>query len=220
MPFSEVYARLASSDDGLPLQELKKQATSKNLKRNLAFAILVLGAVFLPFAYVLIYTPIDPCEANTPTHTALELQCGNNSSEAQRLGCVFDLLTNNWVPEPCSDPATDAEFRAWALDPSRYHGAWPYYESSLGGATIVSEEALSDLVGKRVFTTVENHLGHCIFLARRMHRYINEDINNIAHNVLAHTVHCTTAVLEALTDRREALMEEHSFIVGTISCRL
>lgn len=60
----------------------------------------------------------------------------------------------------------------------------------------------------------------CIFLARRMHRYVNSDINRVAHNVFAHTVHCTSSVLEALNDRREGLREEHSFVVETVSCEM
>ncbi|KUI71321.1 hypothetical protein VM1G_06741 [Cytospora mali] len=155
-----------------------------------------------------------------PSTSTSELHCGNSSTEARSLGCVFDLLTNNWMPEYCSDRATDAEYREWVLDPSRRLGAWAFYHDSRAEHQVASEEALSDLVGSHVYTTTENHLGHCAFLARRMHRLITGEIAAVAHNTFSHTVHCTTAILEAVgkAEQPGGAQIGSTFDVGIVSC--
>ncbi|KAK1243191.1 hypothetical protein MKX07_003819 [Trichoderma sp. CBMAI-0711] len=149
-----------------------------------------------------------------------ELHCGNSSTEARAMGCVFDLLTNNWMPEYCADPITDAEYREWVLDPSRQLGAWAFYHDEQGQKQVASEEVLSDLVGSHIYTTTENHLAHCAFLARRMHRLVTGDIAAVAHNTLAHTLHCTRAILKAVESNEPSLKAQigSTFDVGIVSC--
>ncbi|PTB62197.1 hypothetical protein BBK36DRAFT_1144990 [Trichoderma citrinoviride] len=149
-----------------------------------------------------------------------ELHCGNSSTEARVMGCVFDLLTNNWMPKYCADPITDAEYREWVLDPSRQLGAWAFYHDEQGQKQVASEEALSDLVGAHIYTTTENHLAHCAFLARRMHRLVTGDIAAVAHNTLAHTLHCTKAILKAVESNEPSLGAQigSTFDVGIVSC--
>jgi hypothetical protein len=136
------------------------------------------------------------------------------------MGCVFDLLTNNWMPEYCADPITDAEYREWVLDPSRQLGAWAFYHDEQGQKQVASEEVLSDLVGSHIYTTTENHLAHCAFLARRMHRLVTGDIAAVAHNTLAHTLHCTRAILKAVESNEPSLKAQigSTFDVGIVSC--
>lgn len=160
---------------------------------------------------------------STTTSTSVstsELHCGNSSAEARAVGCVFDLLTNNWMPKYCSDPNTDAEYRAWVLDPSRRLGAWAFYHDDRAEHQVASEEALSELVGSHIYTTTENHLGHCAFLARRMHRLITGEIVAVAHNTFAHTMHCTSAILEAVGGPEQPVGARagSTFDVGIVSC--
>jgi hypothetical protein len=102
----------------------------------------------------------------------LKFHYGNPSTEARAFGCVFDLLTNNWMPEYCPDPVTNAEYRAWVLDSYRQLGAWAYFHDEKAENRAASEKELSDLVGTPVYTTTENHLAHCNMLSRQMHRLV------------------------------------------------
>ncbi|KAI4600077.1 hypothetical protein KJ359_001178 [Pestalotiopsis sp. 9143b] len=160
--------------------------------------------------------------ASTPTEacpTVTELHCGNSSTQARANGCVFDLLTNNWMPKYCSDPHTDDEYRAWVLDPVRQLGAWAFYHDDQAQHQVASEEELSNLVGHHIWTTTENHLAHCAFLARRMHRLVTGEIAAVAHNTLAHTMHCTSAILEAVVAEKPTVSRIGStFDVGIVSC--
>ncbi|KAB5518703.1 hypothetical protein GE09DRAFT_1259196 [Coniochaeta sp. 2T2.1] len=128
------------------------------------------------------------------------LTCGNSSAEARSRGCVFDLLTNSWMPAYCADPTTDEEYRAWVLEPTRDLGSFAFSHDEEAQVHISTEEYLSDLVGQHVYTTTENHLAYCIFPARRMHRIVMGEIKAMAHNTFAHTVHCTKALLKGVED--------------------
>ncbi|OIW26589.1 hypothetical protein CONLIGDRAFT_683554 [Coniochaeta ligniaria NRRL 30616] len=158
--------------------------------------------------------------STVPSTTPTELHCGNSSTEARSLGCVFDLLTNNWMPKYCADPTTDAEYRAWVLDPSRHLGTWAFYHDDKAERQVTSEEVLSDLVGSHIYTTTENHLAHCVFLARRMHRLVTGEIAAVAHNTFGHTLHCTSALLKTMGMGAQAVKPEigSTFDVGIVSC--
>ncbi|KUL81628.1 hypothetical protein ZTR_10600 [Talaromyces verruculosus] len=163
--------------------------------KGLWFASFILVAVaFLILGYIAQPKPTSSC----PTTLESELHCGNSSAEARALGCVFDLLTNNWMPQYCADPYTDNEYRTWVTDDSRQLGSWAFFYDDKAERQVATEEELSDLVGKHVWTTTENHLAHCVFLARRMHRLVTGEIAAVAHNTFAHTMHCTEAILTAI----------------------
>ncbi|KAH8903314.1 hypothetical protein BR93DRAFT_869743, partial [Coniochaeta sp. PMI_546] len=149
-----------------------------------------------------------------------ELHCGNSSMEARSLGCVFDLLTNNWMPKYCADPTTDDEYRAWVLDSDRHLGSWAFYHDDKAENQVASEEVLSDLVGSHIYTTTENHLAHCVFLARRMHRLVTGEIAAVAHNTFGHTLHCTSALLKTMGKGAQEVKPEigSTFDVGIVSC--
>jgi hypothetical protein len=153
-----------------------------------------------------------------PTPTKQELRCGNSSTEARARGCIFDLLTNNWMPAYCADPYTDAEYREWVLDPNRRLGAWAFFLDEQATNQVKSEEDLSNLVGHYIYTTTENHLAHCAFLARRMHRLVTGDIAAVAHNTFKHTMHCTSSLLRSLEESGHGQLIGSAFDVGIVSC--
>lgn len=124
------------------------------------------------------------------------------------------------MPEYCSDPATDAEYREWVMDPTRQLGVWAFYHDDKAQNQVASEEELSNLVGSHVYTTLENHIGHCTFLARRMHRLVNGDIAAVAHNTLPHTMHCTKVILKAMANKEQSVMPQigSTFDVAIVPC--
>ena len=123
------------------------------------------------------------------------------------------------MPDYCSDPITDNEYREWVLEPERQLGPWAFFLDDAAEHQVESEEALSHLTGRHVYTTTENHLAHCTFLARRMHRLATGEIKAVAHNTFAHTQHCTSAILKAISaSERVSEAIGSAFDVGIVSC--
>lgn len=56
--------------------------------------------------------------------------CGSDIASAKAADCAFDMLSHTWVPKPCYDSETDAEFREWIFNPNRTGGALTYFLSS------------------------------------------------------------------------------------------
>jgi hypothetical protein len=223
----KIYSRLKQSEDDSLTTKLEydgpRRVNGYTCAQKLTYVFLsVLAAVSCGlFGYVVARTNIRATSVAVKVSTPpSELLCGNSSTEARALGCVFDLLTNNWMPQYCSDPTTDAEYRAWVLDPSRSLGAWAFYHDDKAEHQVASEEELSDLVGSHIYTTTENHLAHCAFLARRMHRLVTGDIAAVAHNTFAHTMHCSSAILKAIgtTEQHVTTGIGSTFDVGIVPC--
>jgi hypothetical protein len=108
------------------------------------------------------------------------------------------------------------------MEPERHFGAFPYFYDIKADHRVETLGMMAHFVGYRMFTTTENHLGHCTFLARRMHRFAMGEIR-AAHNPLKHTMHCTSSILKALTAGNTTGPENEPplgsfFDVGTASC--
>jgi len=190
---------------------------SRGYTRTCAFIFLILlGSIFCA---ILGY---EAHRFSLPSSTSpTKFHCGNSSEEAQALGCKFDLLTKNWIPEYCYESQTDAEFRAWMLEEDRDQGTWSaFFHDKKAQNRVSSEQELSQLVGKRFYSTAEEHLGHCIFLARRIHRLLTGDFPIAANNPLSHTMHCTQAILKAInsTIQPSPARLGPSFRIGVVPC--
>lgn len=220
-----IYAKLGQNEDSdltLPHFEDDQEFTTIRKRfygcsrKYACFSILILSSII---CLILIYIP-QIAAIRKPSKTPSMLHCGSSATEARELGCVFDLLTNNWMPEICSDPVTDAEYRAWVLETDRELGAWAFFYDKNAEHRVGSEQELSNLVGHQVYTTTQNHLAHCAFLARRMHRLIDGEIAAVAHNPLKHTVHCTSAIIDAISTLGHLATTPVGsvFVVGTVSC--
>ncbi|KPM40535.1 hypothetical protein AK830_g5981 [Neonectria ditissima] len=227
MMLSQLYTRLDQSEEDVPTSpehEHNEESRTKSCGHVRTCIYIFLGilatSLFALFGFVGYRTAASPSTTYNSSVPATRLHCGNSSTDAQALGCIFDLLTNTWMPKYCSDSSTDTEFREWVLDPQRQLGAWAYFYDEKAQHRVSSEEELSKLIGKHVFTTTENHLAHCTLLARRMHRLITGEITAVAHNTFAHTIHCTSAILESLGTGK--MLDEpqigSTFDVGLVSC--
>lgn len=188
-------------------------------RKHLISGVALLAISTLLGLLIMLY-PKPPTTVHSAPPQGTVLECGNSTTEARAMDCTFDLLTNNWMPRYCSDAETDAEYRAWVLDPSRRLGAFAYFLDNNAERRISSEESLSELVGQDIYTTTENHLSHCAFLARRMHRFVIGEIAAVAHNTLEHTIHCTSAIIDSLEPSvtREGEATGSTFNVGIVSC--
>ncbi|OBT69083.1 hypothetical protein VE03_01421 [Pseudogymnoascus sp. 23342-1-I1] len=204
--------------------EAQLHSTSSTISKTvtwtkLLFLALGFGAVAILFA-ILGYQVRGERNAKASAMPPPASNCGNSSIEAMARGCDFDLLTNTWCPKECSDPDTDSEFRSWVLENDRLRQSFPYYHDSQGQKQISSEEELSHMVGEVVYTTMENHLGHCTFLMRRLHRVLDGNRGNIAHNNLKHTMHCSHEILKAVgkSDCEDRGTITSGFRVAAVGC--
>lgn len=140
-----------------------------------------------------------PLAAQDP-HTYQRLHCGNTTDEAISLGCEFDLLSYSWTPGPCLDRETSEGFKDWLLSPDRQFSPWPFYADREGKEWVPDAESLSMRTGGVTWTTQEEHLGHCTFLMRRLHKVAsNEARLNSRYGQYGHTVHCTKEILRGFT---------------------
>ncbi|PIG88392.1 hypothetical protein AARAC_004626 [Aspergillus arachidicola] len=147
--------------------------------------------------------------------------CGSTAVEARANGCVFDLVTNNWVPKRCADAETAQEFREWVSNNVRLRQSWPYYYDGHGERQIASEEEMAGMVGQLVYTTTENHLGHCTFLMRRLHRFLDSDAETAISRInFNHTLHCSSEVLRAVgnPECEDRGIITSAFLVGITGC--
>lgn len=115
-------------------------------------------------------------------------ECGDTVSEAIRLGCEFDPVSFAWLPERCLDRELAAQLTSqtnWTLhaDPD---GKLP--KSDMAFASNESATYISN----------SNHILHCLYSWRRLHRMILSGKPYHSGLSYGHTVHCTETVLDAV----------------------
>ncbi|TDZ39615.1 hypothetical protein C8035_v005416 [Colletotrichum spinosum] len=108
-------------------------------------------------------------------------RCGATASEAKALGCHFDPVSFAWLPEECLDRELAEEFRGLN---------WTLY-ADVRGTVVKSEEEFS-ADASDTFLTNENHVLHCVYSWKRLHRSIQA--KKPLHTGLSydHTKHCGT----------------------------
>jgi hypothetical protein len=175
-------------------------------------ASFLLGMISLSLLWIPPHTPSFTSTVTTSSTAASTvstvLPCGSSADEARARGCVFDILSYAWMPEPCFDNTTASEFSAWLLEPGRQPRSWPFFADRGGHTWIADERTLAARTGAttRSYTTQEEHRAHCAFLMRRLHRAFTAGPHaafrlNSRQRTLAHTMHCSTEVLEGLAGR-------------------
>jgi hypothetical protein len=206
----ELDSRINSSFD--EKQDFSPQ-NSSNIKYFLVLLVLAntlaLGLLipFLRLQHVPRSSPPNHYPTTCPSPSAStsspgqEQDCGTTIASARAANCSFDLLSNSWMPTSCYDSETDLEFRSWIARPNRTHGAWPYFtSSSLSPSTHIPDiETLSSMTGLWLWTTEEEHIAHCIFWARRIHRALEGSFRwSKGVENMQHTFHCAYEVLDNL----------------------
>ncbi|KAK2015159.1 hypothetical protein LZ32DRAFT_175339 [Colletotrichum eremochloae] len=91
--------------------------------------------------------------------------CGATPSEARAAGCLFDLVSFNWLPPPCHDAELASQFEAEL----REAGELAWYEDARRTRPLSRDQvAAGDRSG--VYVSPGYHLRHCTAMWRRMHR--------------------------------------------------
>ena len=116
------------------------------------------------------------------TSGAKLLTCGDCVDEAREMGCKYDMLLNNWVPEPCFDEEFIEEY---ADDNS-----WAAYADANLTQRITSIEEMSER--EYYYTSVRDHVNHCAMIWRKQFWVLFEErkaIDTMISNP-GHTDHC------------------------------
>lgn len=165
---------------------------------------------------------ISSLALHAPQTSSREFHCGNTTSDAKALGCEFDLLSYTWMPKACIDRETSVEFEEWIRQPERQFGAWPFFADKEGRQRIENIEDLSQRAGLKTHTTQEEHLGHCTFMLRRLHRVRQMQGVEIAMDNVEHIVHCSNEILRGLKgpDPVDENRLASIFIISFNSCRI
>jgi hypothetical protein len=151
--------------------------------------------------------------------SSTRLHCGNSTTEARSLGCEFDVLSNGWTPKECLDTQTSDEFYDWLTSPERLR-PWPYYTDREGKEWIPDKDSLSEGVYRKLYTTSEQHVGHCVYLMRRLHRIVDGGgkFRLNSRQDYGHTDHCANLSLEVIGNRKPLDLIDVGFGVTFESC--
>lgn len=177
----------------------KIRASNSTAHAILSHSITFLVAVLISILIILVSRPSVAATKTNPEPRTKHLHCGNSTTEARALGCVFDVLTNMWVPELCWDREGTEGFMSVA--------PWQGYDKQDGQRLLTLDE-MSERVGKDrlkpdpssppYWTPLREHVIHCAFMWQRQHRGFmsgNEkklDFHSLSYQ---HTVHCSESLV-------------------------
>lgn len=211
------YAQIASDKEPIGV----KKRFSYNRSIVCVFISVVLAFCLIAGLLVLIYQVHRPAsEDESPT------ECGASLAEFEANGCVFDVLSYNWMPARCKDQATSEEFQSWLSEPQRHLGPWPFFtemvkSSSLAGNRIASEVDLGNRWDMEIWSSMEEHLAHCMFLFLHVSRVALGEAPLRTSDTLPHAEHCYHSIWKGLNgtwnlnaDRRA----NHRIEIETTNC--
>ena len=115
------------------------------------------------------------------------LTCGNSLQEAKDKGCIYDILSNHWIPGECADEPSIKEYQS--------DGSWfPYADENR--TELLAREELGDR--EFYYTSIRDHIFHCAVLWRRQFRALSEGWNYLDSVVTdpEHTMHCSQYLVD------------------------
>lgn len=116
--------------------------------------------------------------------------CGSSPEEAKQRNCMYDILSNHWVPKPCADQRSVEEYQS--------DGSWLGYRYE-NRTDLLTIDAMGDL--PVYYTSVRDHIVHCAALWKRQYRAFFEGRQNIDNIIVdtKHTMHCAEYLIN-MTD--------------------
>ncbi|KIY02392.1 uncharacterized protein Z520_02530 [Fonsecaea multimorphosa CBS 102226] len=115
------------------------------------------------------------------------LTCGKTREEARTRGCIYDTLSNAWIPGQCRD---DFSIMEYELD-----GSW-YPFADRNRTQPLQKEELGDL--DFYYTSLRDHIVHCAALWRRQFRAWSEGWRYLDDVLVdpVHTMHCSKYLVD------------------------
>ncbi|KAL1859795.1 hypothetical protein Daus18300_009385 [Diaporthe australafricana] len=183
--------------DGEEYEDTPKKETS-TLKNILFVALCLLAFTMLGAALYLEHRE-DSEKALQEQELQIPEECGESSSEARDLGCIFDVIIMGWVPWRCHDAELAAEFLA--------RDEWAFYRApNTTGPEIPISEILAG-EWEEVYVDYKYHVVHCTYTWRKTQRAAMSGL--VLDGYIAdphHTNHCEMMLLH------EPLAENSAYI--------
>ncbi|KAF3799380.1 hypothetical protein GCG54_00001422 [Colletotrichum gloeosporioides] len=140
-------------------------------------------------------TLASPSPSDLNTTYLLPAPCGATPSAARAAGCLFDLISFNWLPPACHDAALAATFEAEL----RAAGELVWYRDMNRTAPLTRDQIMTgEYTG--VYVSLAYHLRHCTAMWRRMHRALMQGSGGLGRVDsyiwgYHHTLHCEETLL-------------------------
>ncbi|KAF2830161.1 hypothetical protein CC86DRAFT_368019 [Ophiobolus disseminans] len=139
------------------------------------------------------------------------LTCGTSLAEAKQRKCVYDILSNAWIPSLCSDETFVREYQS--------DGTWfPFADAN--HTQPLKREELGDVA--KYYTNMRDHIVHCSVLWKRQFMAWKEGWKYL-DDVLVdehHTFHCADFLVE-MTDKGVDFREQPiGVVVGHVGCHV
>lgn len=153
----------------------------------IGIAIFIITIFLTESTHYLISTP----SVSNATLRPLAGHCGNSSTEAQQLGCVWDPISTSWLPSTCTLAGAD-EFAGYLPNEK-----WRYWRDRDGLQQIPLEDLPFYSPEEKYYTTNGEHITHCAFSFLRMAELLRAGgpadwmVGQYQHNV-----HCAMLLAE------------------------
>ncbi|KAH8803617.1 hypothetical protein F5884DRAFT_683144, partial [Xylogone sp. PMI_703] len=138
--------------------------------------------------------------------------CGSSDEEAIAMGCRYDHIAVDWLPNDCIDDELTAEFDR--AGPG-LNGSWNYY-TKLHGGHLINNSEIDDyaITATDYFATREWHIAHCIFTWRKQFRSRSTGkIIEPWNEKEEHIKHCGSYIMRAIKHKQD-LDEVDTHIYG------
>lgn len=128
-------------------------------------------------------TSAEPAQRHNVTSNARLITCGNSTLEARALGCKYDVLLNNWVPEQC----VDTEF----VEEYKEDRSWAAFADEAMTQELTSIDEMSDR--DHYYTSTRDHVNHCVVVWKKQFWTLFEEARAFDSVIMTpyHTDHCT-----------------------------
>jgi hypothetical protein len=136
------------------------------------------------------------------------------------------VLSYTWMPARCVDSATSEEFRSWLSDPRRTLGPWPFFKKMPGGSSLAENRISSEAdfgirLDMDIWSSMEEHLAHCLFMFLHMSRVALGEAPLWTSDSYPHAEHCFQAIWKGLNGTwnfNEDRRANHKIEIGVSTC--
>ncbi|KAH7368235.1 hypothetical protein B0T11DRAFT_276659 [Plectosphaerella cucumerina] len=149
-----------------------------------------------------------PPRHNITSHSRM-IDCGNTPAEARANKCVYDILLNAWVPEPCFDQ----EF----IDEYTDDMSWGAFTDDTM-TTRLTVEQMGDV--DHYYTSMRDHVNHCAMIWKKQFWVLFEERRAVDAIMASpgHTDHCAQYLMDALEVARVDPKATTKVMVGYTGC--
>ncbi|KAL7940079.1 hypothetical protein V8C42DRAFT_338616 [Trichoderma barbatum] len=187
------YQKMSDGEDDSTTVEAGKNQIHWSMQLPLTWLLIALLSMALVISLGFNLTRVQ-YQTNAQLNRQERISCGDTLEDAMRKGCVWDELTNAWMPMECPR-AGEAEYIAASgnIDPTK---SWIVYKDRNG--TIPVDRSLmvnqsSDPFGGLMgwWTTEGQHVAHCLYILQRLAYVVHtEDRRDFMVGNINHTTHC------------------------------